>query len=391
MGGGSGGCGGMGGGGVGGYGSGGYGGMGGYGSGGYGMGGYGSGGYGGMGGYGNVSSPQMSSSPLTATSPVGAGQTGEYLGNTTYGGGQQGQRLPHVIPNPFDNTILIQGTPQEYEQILDLLQRLDVSPRQVLIEAKIYEVDLKGAFQYGVNAYLQQKDNSTGRVINAATTAGGLALSAGMLVGRGHELLAALSANDSAGQSKLISEPSIIATDSISATLNVGDSVPVLTSQAVSSVQSAGNSQFAQSVSNVSTGVTLSILARVNSSGIVTMVINQDVSAPEPAPAGAGSGIGSPSFSNRSFQTQVTVQDGDTIAIGGIIQETKTESTAGVPVLSRLPLVGGLFGAKSVSKDRTELIVFLTPRVIYDTNQMVDATDEIRRSMKRVPKLLKED
>jgi general secretion pathway protein D len=296
-----------------------------------------------------------------------------------------------VIPNPFDNTILIQGTPQEYEQIVDLLRQLDISPRQVLIEAKIYEVDLQGAFQYGLSAYLDQKNQGPfTRVINAATAASGLTLSAGMLVGRGHELLAALSANDSAGHSKLISEPSIIATDSISASLNVGDSVPVLTGQAVAGgVQQTGSSLFAQSVSNVSTGVTLSILARVNSSGIVTMVINQDVSAPEPAPPSAG-GIGSPSFSNRSFQTQVTVQDGDTIAIGGIIQESNIESTAGVPILSRMPLIGQAFGTKSVTKHRTELVVFLTPRVIYDSTQMMDATDEIRNSMKHVSKIIKE-
>ena len=129
-------------------------------------------------------------------------------------------------------------------------------------------------------------------------------------------------------------------------------------------------------------------MARVNSSGVVTMVINQDVSAPQ-APS-ASSSIQSPSFSNRSFQTQITVQDGDTVAIGGIIQETNLQSSAGVPVLSRIPGIGALFGAKSYSKSRTELVVFLTPRVIYDTNQMVEATDEIRNGMKRIPKMIKD-
>jgi general secretion pathway protein D len=119
------------------------------------------------------------------------------------------------------------------------------------------------------------------------------------------------------------------------------------------------------------------------------MIINQNVSSPQP-PA-ASSQIQSPSFSNRSFQTQITVQDGDTVAIGGIIQESNLQSSAGVPFLHRLPGIGALFGAKNISRDRTELVVFLTPRVIYDTNQMVEATDEIRNSMKRVPKLIKEE
>jgi general secretion pathway protein D len=173
------------------------------------------------------------------------------------------------------------------------------------------------------------------------------------------------------------------------ASLNVGDDVPTLTSQAVSGVTSGGSSLFTNTVSSRSSGVTLNILARINSSGIVTMVINQQVSSPQ-APA-ASSQIQSPSFQNRSFQTQVTVQDGDTVAIGGIILETNLQSSAGVPFLHKIPWLGSLFGAQSVSKTRTELVVFLTPRVIYDTNQMVEATDEIRSNMKRIPKLIKEE
>jgi general secretion pathway protein D len=88
--------------------------------------------------------------------------------------------------------------------------------------------------------------------------------------------------------------------------------------------------------------------------------------------------------------TQITVQDGDTIAIGGIISETETQSSAGVPVLHRIPIVGGAFGAKSTSRLRTELIVFMTPRVIYDTNQMTEASEELKSSMRRLQKMIRE-
>jgi general secretion pathway protein D len=88
--------------------------------------------------------------------------------------------------------------------------------------------------------------------------------------------------------------------------------------------------------------------------------------------------------------TQITVQDGDTIAIGGIISETETQSSAGVPVLHRIPIVGGAFGAKSTSRQRTELIVFMTPRVIYDTNQMTEASEELKSSMRRLQKMIRE-
>jgi general secretion pathway protein D len=153
-------------------------------------------------------------------------------------------------------------------------------------------------------------------------------------------------------------------------------------------VQQAGDSVFTNTVQNRNTGVTLNIIARVNSSGILTLVVNQEVSAPQ-APA-AESAIQSPSFTKRNVQTQVTVQDGDTIAIGGIIQETDTSSSSGIPVLHRLPVLGGVFGSKSVTKQRTEMVIFLTPRVIYDTNELTDASDELAGRLKRVQKIMKD-
>jgi len=84
------------------------------------------------------------------------------------------------------------------------------------------------------------------------------------------------------------------------------------------------------------------------------------------------------------------VQDGDTVAIGGIIQETSGESSSGIPVLHRIPVVGALFGSKSISKDRSELVIFLTPRVIYDTNQVMEATQELKDQMQKLKKLYRE-
>ncbi len=114
------------------------------------------------------------------------------------------------------------------------------------------------------------------------------------------------------------------------------------------------------------------------------MVIDQDISAAQP---NTSSGIDSPSFSERNVSTQITVQDGDTVAIGGIIQDTKTSVVSGIPFLDRLPYIGGVFGSKSYNTSRTELIVFLTPHVIYDTTQITDATEEIKQQMR----LLKKD
>ena len=330
----------------------------------------------------------MSSGPAGGTGLMGAGmdQTGAYLNGGA--GGAQG-RIPRIVPNPMDNSLLIQGTPQEYAGILKLLKELDIPPRQVLIEAKIYEVDLSGAWQAGVSATFQQLNSKDGlglatRKLVASTVGSSLTLTAGALVGQSRELLAFLSANEATTRAKVISAPSIIATDSIQASINVGTEVPTLTTQGVTGVQSGGTSVFANNITNRNSGVTLSILARVNPSGVVTLVINQEISAPQPPTT--SSAIQSPSFSKRSVQTQVTLQDGDTIAIGGIIDEKSSEASSGIPLLHRLPYVGAVFGSKSFSKTRTELIIFMTPRVIYDTNDLVDASDELKSQLKKVLK-----
>jgi general secretion pathway protein D len=316
--------------------------------------------------------------------------TGSYLGTGAMGGYNQ---LPRIVPNPFDNTLLIQSTPEQWAQIEKLLQQLDISPRQVLIDCKIYEVDLSGALSYGVQYYLTQKANNTTGLVSqflgqAGATTAGINLSAGLLATQSRQLLMAFTASDIASKAKLVASPSIIATDSIPAAINVGESVPTLQSQAVTGVQESGSSLFANTISEQATGVTLGIVARINASGVVTLVINQNYSQPIAPAAG---GIQSPSFQQRTVSTQVTVSDGDTIAIGGIIQEQTGMSTTGIPFLSRIPYIGGLFGYKSYTTARTEMLVFLTPRVIYDTNQVQDATQDLKERMKDLRRMIKDE
>jgi general secretion pathway protein D len=401
------------------------GGMGGYGGGGYGGGGYGGGSYGGMGygggmggygggmgGYQNAMNPFASmmgnTSALQTGTQVGAAaggstdQTGTYLGAT--GAGASNYRGPRIIPNPFDNTILVQSTPEEWEQISRLLLQLDVPPRQILVEAKVFEVSLTGALQYGVQSYLQNKGTAPPSGFSAPGQAGGFlgsvignaasgavsTLTGGILIGHSRELLAQLSALETTGKVKTINEPSLIATDSIPAVMNVGTTVPTLSSTSATGVQTGGNTLFANNISNVSTGTTLVVNARVNSSGVITMLINQQVSAPTNAPTSDTASISSPSFSNRSFQTQITVQDGDTFAIGGFITESTTEQSSGIPFLQRIPILGAAFGGKSRSTSRDELIVFFTPHVIYDTESLAEATDDLKAGLKHMKKELKE-
>lgn len=329
-------------------------------------------------------------SPMSPQNQPAAGSdlTGTYLGNAPAPGGFVVGR-PRVVANPLNNTLLIQATPQDYENILKLLRDLDVPPRQVLIEAKIYSIDLTHGFSSDVQAKLQlvAGNSSVPHTFLGDFGAGITNLSTASLVGKSRQLLAAVQLQESESRAKVLSAPAVVATDSIPATINVGTTVPTLSASAVTGVQSGGTSLFANSVTNTSTGITLNITARVTPSGIVTMVINQQVSDPTPT---TSSNIQSPSFANKSIQTQLTVQDGDTIAIGGIIDERSTSAMNGIPLLHRIPILGGAFGFRSYNKERTELIIFMTPHVIYDTNQMADATDELKGRLKGLRKAVTE-
>jgi general secretion pathway protein D len=349
----------------------------------------------GMPGYG-MPQPGVTGGPMAGNPQQNA--TGSYLGAMDPSGMMGGGKGPRIVPNPFDNTLLIQSSEQEYQQILKLLEKLDIPPRQVLIEAKIYEVSLTGAFSAGVQSYLQRAStqsanptnaNNPSRQLLASAPGAGLQLTAGLLVGQSRELLSFLVTQENIGRSKVIATPAVIATDNLAASISVGTDVPTLSSQATTGLQQGGTSLFANNIQTRSTGVNFSITPRILPSGVVTLDINQDISSPVPTPAGIPQ-LQSPSFSRRNVTTSVTVQDGDTVAIGGIIQESDTLSSAGIPLLHRIPYLGFAFGGKSTTRQRTELVVFITPRVIYDTVDLADASEEIRSRLKTLNRIIKD-
>ena len=359
---------------------------GGYGGGGGFGGGYG-GGYGGGGGFGYPAfggySAQVPQVPLTGVGQ--AGGVGQPGGANTPNSGPPKPDPPRIVPNPLDNSLLIQADQAQYQGILKLLKELDIPPRQILLEAKIYQVDMSGSFASGVTAYFQQRTGTERRPL-ASLTGAITQFSAGALVTQSRELLSFLRLEENATRAHVVSEPSLIATDSIPASINVGTQVPVLTSQSASPLQVGGTNTINQQISGRNTGVTLNVNVRVNPSGIVTLLVNQEISKPS---GGGSSGSLTPSFSQQVVQTQLTVQDGDTIAIGGIIAENGSETSSGIPLLHRIPFIGGAFGSKEYSHSRSEFIIFMTPHVIYDTNDLQEASDELIGRVKRLLKYMK--
>jgi len=365
---------------------------GGFGGGGYG-GGYGGGLYGGAPAYGYpVFGGFAAQAPAAnVVGPLGlAGGTAAPAAATTNTAttGQTAGPAPtpvRIVPNPLDNALIIQADAQQYQDILKLLKDLDIPPRQILLEARIYSVALSGSFVSGVSAQFQKVSGKDRSLLGSLTSVSGVAttaLSFGALVGQSRELLAFLNLSENASRVHVLSEPSLIATDSIPATITVGAQVPVETSAATTV---AGATTTTTGISSHNTGVTMQVNARVNPSGVVTLIINQEVSKP----SGDTTSL-TPSFDQKVVQTQITVQDGDTIAIGGIISESNTTASNGIPGLNRLPVIGGLFGNKSYTHDRTELIIFMTPRVIFDENDLIEASNELKDRVKKLKKYVKE-
>lgn len=293
-----------------------------------------------------------------------------------------------IVADTINNLVLVQATKQEWEAVRGTLLALDTAPRQVLIDAKIYEVSLTDSLSSGVSAYLRSrsKDPAVRRLGVGLRPSGVANLSIGALVSNTRELAVFLEGSAEEGRTKVISAPSLIATDNIPAEIVVGQTIPTLSSQAVvGGTFSEGSSLFTNTVSNVQTGVRLSVTARVNASGIVTLRIMQEVSTP----TGITGAIQSPTIDRRNVSTQVTVKDGDTVAIGGIIQETSIFNSSRVPILGRIPVLGRAFGSTEETTSKTELIVLLEPRVIYDQNQIASATAELRSRLESLRRMVR--
>ncbi|MCY3756699.1 MAG: type II secretion system protein GspD, partial [Acidobacteria bacterium] len=266
--------------------------------------------------------------------------------------------------------------------------------RQVLINVKIYEMVLDDELSMGVSAFLQDRGNPVvpGPGTTTANYGGGGAVAAGLnlatqaLMGNTRELVAFLNAAETRRRSRVLSAPSVIASDNVAARIQVGSQIPILTSQGVVPGGTGGSSLFSNTIQNRNTGVILDVTPRINAGGWVTLEVEQEVSSPGPPPVG---GIQSPSINIRSVTTQVTVKNAQTIAIGGIISETKGRSRSGVPFLGRIPGLGLLFGSTSRKTSRTELIALITPHVIEDIEQASDLTDALKSTLKGLKKELR--
>lgn len=286
-----------------------------------------------------------------------------------------------ITTDEINNALFILATPRDYRLVEAAIRNLDIVPLQVLIEATIAEVTLTDELRYGVQWFFQDGKNSV------ALSAADAALPGQQFPGfsylfSGTNARVVLNALASVTDVNVISSPQLMVLDNRSATLQVGDQVPVVTQSAVG-VANPG-APIVNQIEFRDTGVILTVLPRVNFSGTVTMEIQQEVSDVVPT---TSSGIDSPTIRQRKVESTVSIQSGQTIALGGLIRDGLSSVQSGVPVLKDIPVLGNLFKSTDNRKERTELLVLITPRVIRSDDEARHITEQLRRRLRAVEPL----
>ena len=358
---------------------------------------------GGMGGfnsgmnYGSSLRPQSNiekAAPVSSPAPAG--------GAAAAGSGKKETDI-RISAIEENNQLMIMAQPFEWEQMQAAIRRLDTPPLQVQIEARILEVSLTDGLKFGVQWWLGnlmtapgvydttrnpwQYPNPYHRRGSTVGAAGPGANAASFFYSfLNSKFQVAISALESSGVAKTLSAPSLVVNNNQEASLQIGDQIPIQQTYynglgSIGNINNNGNNSGTQnpygsgvmgSVQYLSTGVSLSVLPRVNPGGLVYLDIDQQVSTPGAA-ASAG---GNPPIAQRQFQTSVAVQSGQTLLLGGLIKEVRQDADSSVPGISKVPILRRLFGSTSKSTNRTELIVLITPRVINNSDEARQVTED---------------
>jgi len=277
-----------------------------------------------------------------------------------------------VVADEPNRLLLITATQDEYRRILRILDRIDLLPDQVLLEATVAEVTLNNELRMGLRWFFEFKKNQltlTDSLVGAvAPTFPGFAYFFNSV-----NVQVALDALSAVTDVNIVSSPTLTVLDGKRAVLQVGDEVPIVTQQATAVI--TPGAPIVNSVTYKNTGVILSIIPRINERGRVLLEIEQEVSA---VSATNTSTIDSPTIQQRRVKTTVTVRDGESLVLGGLMQDKTSLGKTQMPILGEIPVVGNIFKQKDDTINRTELVIIITPRVMRDVNQVRLITDEFR-------------
>ncbi|NLS28363.1 Secretin XpsD [Sphingomonas sp. S2M10] len=321
------------------------------------------------------SRPGLSAPAVPAAVPPGQGAGAEAGTEASGGGGSTAK----ITADEVNNAVVVYATPRDYAMVESALRKLDLPPYQVMIEAAITEVTLTDTLRYGVQWNWLTGD-STFRVTDGANMPAGPSQAGFSYFLAGNSVSAALNALEQRTNVKVVSAPKLITLNNQTAALQVGDQVPISSGNAVS-VENP-NAPIVNSIEYRDTGVILKVTPRVNAGGLVLLDIAQEVSDVNTSATAASTRLSSPTISTRRISTSVAVQDGQVIALGGLFRDARTIGKNGVPLLSRIPVIGGLFGSHSNGQNRTELIVLMKPHVIRTVDDGHAVTEELRAKLR---------
>jgi general secretion pathway protein D len=335
-----------------------------------------------------IQSPAMPGQPAAPAQPAPTTP----LRTSFEGDGSVVSKDVRVIADKDNNALVILASPADYEKIESAIKKLDVVPRQVLIEVLIAEVTLTNDLKYGIDWFINGRSGtssgSTGlqpNVTQGTLNLGGLPPTPTGVVPafRGLQLInslggdvrAVLNALGGDSRLKVISSPSLMVIDNQKAQIQVGSKIPTLSSTQTGVSTGTG---VISNVNYLDTGILLNVTPRVNSGGRITLEVSQEVSE---AATTSTSTIDSPTITRRSAQSVLTTQSGETLVFAGLIQNKRTFATSGIPLLSKIPVIGGAFGSQTYHDEQTELVLLITPRLIADVANAREALEELRRRM----------
>lgn len=280
---------------------------------------------------------------------------------------------PKVVADDANNAIIVWGNDSEQGTFSKLIDVLDTTPVQVLLEATIAEVSLNDDLNFGLRWFFQ-KGNFGTTYTDATSGSTGPSYPGLSIVFDSTNALASLNALADVTDVNIVSSPSLMVLDNKEATLQIGDQVPVATQQSQNT--SDPDAPVINTISFRDTGIILKVKPRVSTSGRVILDIEQEVSSVANTTT---SGIDSPTISQRKIKTSVVVTDGQTLALGGLIQQSKNTVKSQVPGLGDIPVAGALFKNTSDLVGKTELLILITPKVVTNVNESFNATNELRR------------
>lgn len=310
--------------------------------------------------------------PAPSAAPSGDSASSARSGE---GGPRRGPEVS-ITSDDNNNAVIVFGSPREFAVVEDALRKLDVPPYQVMIEAAITEVSLTDELRYGV-----QWNFSTGSS-NFALTEGSGPNPTRLFPGFSYflsnsDITATLNALEERTNVKVVSAPKLVVLNNQTAALQVGDQVPIQT-QSAQSVENP-DAPIVNAIEYRDTGVILKVTPRVNAGGLVMLDVAQEVSDIANRTV---SGISSPIISTRRVATSIAVQDGQVVTLGGLFRDSNSFGKNGLPILSRIPVLGGLFGNHRNTQNRTELIVLIKPHVLRTADDARAVTEELRAKIR---------